>query len=147
VKNILLAIDDCEATGTETPIVKRTIELARAFSSKVWIIHIVPRPGQPPFSIDEKMLREQTAAERSREQKRLEHLAQSLKNRDVDAEAILVEGAVVTTLLKESERLSVDLIILGCHKHGSLYGALIEFTEEGLLSKCARPVMFIPLLE
>jgi nucleotide-binding universal stress UspA family protein len=147
MKNLLLAIDDCEASNMESPIIQRTIELARAFSSKVWILHIVPRSSEPPFNIDEKVLRREVAAERSHENTRLAQLAQSLQNRDVEAEALLVEGAVVDSILKESDRLSIDLIILGCHKHGLLYGALMGFTEEGLLSKCAHPIMFIPVLE
>lgn len=147
MKNLLLAIDDCEASNTESPIIKRTIELARAFSSKVWILHIVPRSGEPPFNIDEEVLRRAVAAERSHESERLAQLAQSLRDRDIEAEALLVEGAVVDSILKESDRLSIDLIILGCHKHGLLYGALMEFTEEGLLSKCAHPIMFVPILD
>ena len=126
---------------------ERAIELASAFSSKVWVLHIVPQSSQTPFNIDEKILRREAAAELFHEQELLEHLAQSLRNRDVDAEALLVAGPVVNTILKESDRLSIDLIILGCHKHGLLYGALMEFTEEGLLSKCAHPIMFIPIVE
>ena len=68
-----------------------------------------------------------------------------MKNKDVDATALLVEGPIITTILNESERLGIDLIILGCHQHGLLYGALMDNTEEGLLSKCTRPLMFIPV--
>jgi nucleotide-binding universal stress UspA family protein len=58
-----------------------------------------------------------------------------------------VEGAIIRSILDESERLDIDLIVLGCHRHGLLYGALTEFTEEGLLSKCPRPIMFVPITE
>ena len=66
-------------------------------------------------------------------------------SKNVDASALLVEGAVISTILNESERLGVDLVVLGCHRHGLLYGALMEDTEEGLLSKCTRPLLFIPV--
>jgi nucleotide-binding universal stress UspA family protein len=62
----------------------------------------------------------------------------------VDAAALLVEGATIKTILKESDRLDVDLIVLGCNKRGLLYSALMDVTEESLLSKCPRPIMFIP---
>ncbi|MEN8133458.1 MAG: universal stress protein, partial [Pseudomonadota bacterium] len=75
----------------------------------------------------------------------LQQLAQCLRDRDIDTKAMLVEGATIKTLLKESERLDVDLIVLGCHKHGLLYGAIMDVTEEGLLSKCPRPIMFVPV--
>ncbi len=145
MKNILVAIDDCETTTITTPIMERTLELASAFSSKVWILHIVPHPGQPPFNVDSRMLRGEVAAELRHEHEFLQHLAQGLRDQGIEATALLVEGAITRTILKESDRLDIDLIILGCHKHGLLYGALMEFTEEGLLSKCPRPIMFIPV--
>jgi len=147
VKNLLVAIDDCEATTIASPIIERTLELALAFSSKVWILHIVPHPNQPIFNVDSKILRGVVAAEFHREHELLQHLAQCLRDRNIDATALLVEGPIIRTILKESDRLDIDLIVLGCHRHGLLYGALIEVTEEGLLSKCARPIMFVPILE
>jgi nucleotide-binding universal stress UspA family protein len=148
VKNILIAIDDCEDTSIASPIMERTLELASAFSSKVWILHIVPNTRQSsPFNIDSRILRREIAAELCNEHDFLQHLAQCMRDRGIDAKALLVEGATIRTIQKESERLDIDLIVLGCHKHGQLYGVLMEFTEEGLLSKCSRPVMFIPIQE
>jgi nucleotide-binding universal stress UspA family protein len=144
VKNILVAIDSCETITIASPIMERTLELASAFSSKVWIFHVVPHSRQPPFNVDSKTLRRETAAEFRHEHEFLQHLAQCLRDRDVDAAALLVEGATIKTILKESDRLDIDLIVLGCHKHGLLYGALVDVTEEGLLSNCTRPIMFIP---
>jgi nucleotide-binding universal stress UspA family protein len=130
-----------------SPIMERTLELACAFSSKVWILHIVPHPGQPVFNIDGKLLRGEVAAEFRHEHEYMQQLAQCLRDRNIDATALLVEGPIIRTILKESDRLAIDLIVLGCHRHGLLFGALIEVTEEGLLSKCTRPIMFVPILE
>ena len=145
MKNILVAIDSCEATTVTSPILERTLELARAFSSKVWILHIVPPSRQPPFNLDNKTLRKEVAAELHREHEFLQQLAQCLRDRDIDATALLVEGATIKTIVKESDRLDIDLIVLGCHKHGLLYGAILDITEDGLLGKCPRPIMFIPV--
>ena len=145
MKNILVAIDSCEATTIASPIMERTLELASAFSSKVWILHIVPPSRQPPFNIDSKTWRKEFAAELHREHEFLQQLTQCLRDRDMDATALLVEGATIKTIVKESDRLDIDLIVLGCHKHGLLYGAILDITEEGLLSKCTRPIMFVPV--
>jgi len=110
----------------------------------VWILHIVPPSRQPPFNVDTKTLRGEVAAELRHEHEFLQHLAKCLRDRDVEATALLVEGATIKTILKESDRLNIDLIVLGCHKHGLLYGALMDVTEEGLLSSCSRPLMFVP---
>jgi nucleotide-binding universal stress UspA family protein len=125
---------------------EQTLELAGAFSSKVWIVHIVPDARRPtPFNVDSKVLRHEVATELCKEHKFLQSLAQSMRDHDIDAKALLIEGATIRTILSESDRLNIDLIVLGCHRHGLLYGVLMEFTEEGLLSKCPRPIMFVPI--
>ena len=147
MKNILVAIDSCETTTMASPIMERTFDLANAFSSKVWILHVVPHLGQVPFNVDSKTLRREAAAELHHEHEHFQQLAQCLRDRDVDATALLVKGPTIRTILKESDRLDIDLIVLGCHGHGLLFGALIDVTEEGLLSNCTRPIMFIPVPE
>ena len=144
MKNILVAIESCDTTTIASPIVEKTLELASAFSSKVWLLHVAPPSLQPPYNIDRKISRHEVAAELHHEHDFLQHLAKCMQGKDVDATALLVQGQVTSMILKESERLVIDLVVLGCHKHGRLYGALMEDTEEGLLSKCARPIMFIP---
>lgn len=144
MKNILVAIDSCESITIASPLMERTLELASAFSSKVWILHVVPHTREPPFNVDTGTLRREVAAELRHEHEFLQHLATCLRGRGVDAAALLVEGATIRTILKESERLAIDLIVVGCHKHGLLYGALVDVTGEGLLSHCTRPIMFVP---
>ena len=147
VKNILVAIESCETITIASPLIKRTLELASAFSSKVWVLHVVPYSRDAPFNVDTTTLRKEVATELRHEHEFLQHLAQCLRDRDIDATALLVEGPIIKTILKESDRLDIDLIILGCHSHGLLYGALTDPTEEGLLSKCLRPIMFVPAPE
>ena len=144
MKKILVAIESCETTTIASPLVEKTLELARAFSSKVWVLHVAPPSRQPPYNVDSKIARHALSDELRNEHEFLQHLAGCMKNKSVDTTALLVEGAIISTILNESERLEVDLVVLGCHRHGLLYGALMEDTEEGLLSKCTRPVMFIP---
>ena len=145
MKKILVAIESCETTTIASPIVEKTLELAGAFSSKVWVLHVAPPSRQHPYNVDSNIARHAISEELRNEHEFLQHLARCMKNKNVDATALLVEGAVISTILNESARLGVDLVVLGCHRHGLLYGALMEDTEEGLLSKCTRPLMFIPV--
>ena len=146
MKRLLVAVDNCEATTMASPLMERTLELAGAFSSKVWILHVAPSSHQPaPFNVDSRALRHGAADELCNEHEFLQGLAQCLRDRGIDARALLIEGPTIRTLLKEAQRQEIDLIVLGCHKHGALYGALLEFTEEGLLSKCPCPIMFVPV--
>jgi nucleotide-binding universal stress UspA family protein len=148
VKNILVAIDDCESTSITSPIMERAMEMANAFSSKVWLLHVIPDTDRPhPYNIDGKVLRSEVASELRCEHDFLHRLAQCLRERGIDASAHLAEGATIKMILESAERLEADLIILGCHRHSLLLGVLTEFAEEGLLGKCPRPIMFVPLPE
>ena len=147
MRNILVAIDDCQNTTIASPLMVRVIELANAFSSKVRILHVVPQSQQPPFNIDKKTLRHEVAHELHDEHEFLQQLAKCLRNRNIDATSLLVKGATIKTILHESDRLGVDLIVLGHHKHNKLYSALINGTEEGVLRKCPYPIMFVPTPE
>ena len=144
MKNILMAIESCETTTIVSPIVEKTMELAKACSSKVRIIHVVPPVKQSPYNIDSKTSRHEVATEYCSEHEFIQHLAKCMQGKNIDASALLLEGEIVSTILKAAERLKIDLIILGCQKHGRIYGALMDSTEEGLLSKCSFPIMFIP---
>ena len=145
MKNILLAIEDCEATTIASPLVERALELASAFSSKVWLVHVVPHPGEPPFNLDREVLRREIAAEYRQEHDYLQHLALCPRDRGIDASALLVEGSPASTLLAEVDRLQADLVMLGCHSHGVSYGVVLDTTEEGMLGKCRCPMMFVPV--
>ena len=145
MKKILVAIESCETTSIASPLVEKTLELARAFSSKVWVLHVAPPAHQSPYNVDRKIARHVISDELRHEHEFLQYLARCMKNKDVDANALLVEGPTISTILNESERLGVDLVVMGCRKHSLIYGALMDDTEEGLLSKCTRPIMFIPV--
>jgi nucleotide-binding universal stress UspA family protein len=145
VKNILVAIDDIETTTIASPLMERALELGHAFSGKVWLVHVVPRSRETtPFNIDKQALRDEGAAELINEHEFLQSLAHCVRERGVVAKALLIEGATVRTILKESDRLNIDLIVLGCHRHRVPYAVLTEFTEEGLLGNCTCPIMYVP---
>lgn len=145
MKNILVAIDSIDPAIIESSLMKQAIEVAGAFSSKVKILHVAPQSRQVPFNIDRNILRCEAAHKLQDEHKSLQQLAECLRDRDIEATSLLVEGATIETILHESDRLGIDLIILGCHRHNELYEALMNGTEGGVLGKCAYPVMFIPM--
>jgi nucleotide-binding universal stress UspA family protein len=144
VKTILVAIDDCESTTTASPVMQRVCELARAFSSNVWLLHVVPQSGPLPFNVDRKRVRGEIASELRHEHQFLQRLAQCLRDREIDASALLTEGATTDSILEESQRLEADLVVVGSHGHGLLYRALLDGTGERLLGESACPVMFVP---
>jgi nucleotide-binding universal stress UspA family protein len=144
MKNILVAIDDTEGTGPASPLIQRSVALARAFSSKVWLVHVIPKPGLTPFTVPRELLRSHAAAELRHEHKSVQELARYLRDSGTDASALLVEGTTVKTILREAERLNADLIVVTSHRHSLLYRALLDGAGERLLNESSRPVMFVP---
>ena len=145
MKNILMTIKDCDAISIASPIVEKTLELASYRSSRVHIIHVAPPPRDPPYNIDSTILRHEIATELRHEHNCLQHLSKCMQDMNINATALLVRGPIINTVLHESERLAVDLIIIGRHRHGPLYSALMDGTDKGLLARCPCPIMFVPV--
>jgi len=144
MKNILVAIDNIEGTRPQSPLVQRAAALARAFSSKIWLVHVVPQPGLTPFTVPRELLRGQAASELWHEHKSMQHLTHYLRDSGIEATALLVEGTPVKTILSEAERLDADLIVVASHRHSLLYRTLLDGAGERLLNQSSRPVMFVP---
>jgi nucleotide-binding universal stress UspA family protein len=147
VKKILVAVESFETTTVASPLIEKTIEMANAFSSRVWVLHVVPKSRQSPFNVDQQILRREVSHELHDEHEFVQQFSQCLRDRDINARSLLVEGATINTILHESDRLEIDLIIMGCHRHSELFAALMNETDQGMLAKCAQPIMFVPLSE
>jgi nucleotide-binding universal stress UspA family protein len=145
MKNILMAIKEIETGTITSPIVEKTIELANAHSSKVYIIHVVPPSSNLPYNVDSEMFNREVDAGHSEIHESLKLHEKYMQDANVDAEALLVQGSIINKILEESERLAADLIIIGRHKHGALYRVLMDHTEKGLLFRCSCPIMFVPV--
>jgi nucleotide-binding universal stress UspA family protein len=147
VKNILVAVDSFENLSLSSPLFESTIELARAFSSKIWMLHVAPPSGHYPFNIDNDMLRREVAHELKDQHRFLQQLAESLREIDIDATSVMVKGETVKTIISEADRLKIDLIILGCHMHRQFISVLTRDTAKSMLGKCKHPILFIPITE
>jgi nucleotide-binding universal stress UspA family protein len=145
MKNILMAIKEIETETISSPIVKQTIELAIAHSSKVYIIHVAPPSRNSPYNIDSETFSREVGAGLSEIRESLTHHVKYMQDANVDAEALLVQGSIISKILEESERLATDLIIIGRHKQGPLYRVLMDHTDKGLLFRCNCPIMFVPV--
>ena len=144
MKSIIVAIENIEGTNLASPLIVQTMELAHSFSSKVWLVHVVPRLGTTPFTVPREMLRDQAANELRHEHKFMQGLTGALRDSGIDATALLVEGSTVKTILDEADRLDADLIVVSSHRHGLLYRALLDGTGERLLNESTRPILFVP---
>ena len=120
--------------------------MADAFSSKLWLIHIAaPDPDFVGYDVGPQYIRDSRATELKKEHKLLQEYSSNLKKKGIDSEGLLVQGATIEMIIKESKKLNVDLIIAGHYDHGFFYNAFIGSVSGEIIKKSKIPVLIVPL--
>jgi nucleotide-binding universal stress UspA family protein len=136
MKTILVPIDFSEGTPQ---IIQQAVTLAKAFSSMVYLVHIeLPNEDISGKEID------QTEDEFSSEAKKLNQLAQAIRQEDIETHAILAQGVATIAILDEIEKVDADLIVMGTHGHGVISSALLGGVSQGIVKKAKCPVLLVP---
>lgn len=143
MKNIMVAID---FEGGAILLIDKANELAEKFGSKVWVVHVAaPDPEFVGIEIGPPSVREFRAKELRGEHRTIQHYTSMLNEKGTKAEGLLIPGATVDTIVEESFKLNIDLIIIGHHKHGFLYKTFAGNTDASLIKRSKVPVLIIPL--
>ena len=71
-------------------------------------------------------------------------MAETLNGAGLQAEALLVQGPTVETLMEVAGNVGADLIIMGSHGKSALYRAFIGSVSEQMLRESKVPVMIVP---
>lgn len=143
MKNLLVAID---FTENEQLLIDKAFQLAEAFGSKLWLMHIVaPDPDFVGFDVGPQYIRDSRAEEIRKEHRLLQEYTASLEEKGVASEGLLIQGATTEMILKESTHLNVDLIMAGHHEHGFFYNAFLGSVSTEILKKSKIPVLIVPL--
>jgi nucleotide-binding universal stress UspA family protein len=144
MKNILVTVNFEEK---ETLIlINRAVEIAEKFGSKVWLIHIAaPDPDFVGYEVGPQYIRDNRADELKTEHQLIKKYVEDLKEKKINSEGLLVQGATVDMILKESQKLQIDLLILGHHKHNLLYKIFVQDIDDAIIYESKIPVLIIPL--
>jgi len=139
---LLVAVDFSDSSRIVIESVKN---LAKAVSGKVWLLHVAePDPEFVGYDVDPPEMRDAVARKFHREHQHIQELSKELRAKGVDCEALLIQGPTVETILRESEKLSVDMVVLGSHGKGILRHILLGSTSEGVIQKSSVPVLVVP---
>jgi len=155
-KSILAAID---LAVSSDQVLAATREYAKAFSAKVYLVHVTQREPTPEHAtIDLSMLSDpisgpdlpinvdrQEEADRLRaEHRTLQDLRKNLSDEGIDATALTIEGATVEKLLLEIERLDIDLVIMAPHAPGFFRDIFIGSTTKEVIRDAPCPILVLP---
>ena len=145
LKNILVAVDFNDAVGE---ILGYAEGLAQKFGAKVWVVHVAePEPDFVGYEPGPQYIRDMKAEEFSEEHRNLQSICDTFLGKEIEKEALLIQGSTVETVLEEAEKLKSDLLIVGTHKHSFLHNLLQESVSLELLKKSNIPLLAIPIEE
>jgi nucleotide-binding universal stress UspA family protein len=140
--NILVAIDFSEIAPA---ILAQAEFLTQATGGKLWLIHVAPpEPDFVGYQTGPQTERDYIAHQCWEEHRQLQQQAEALRNKEIEATALLLQGPTVETILKEARKLAADLIIVGSHGRSGLYQVLIGSVSSGILQQATCPVLVVP---
>lgn len=144
-KNIMVAVDFNDSIG-ELMVYADT--LAQAYNSKVWVLHVAdPEPDFVGYEPGPQYIRDIKAEEYREEHRNLQEICKNFLSEDINAEALLIQGSTVETVLSEAQKLHIDLLIVGTHKHSFLHNLLNESVSMELIKKAEIPMLTVPIDE
>jgi nucleotide-binding universal stress UspA family protein len=142
MKNILVAIDFSDITGR---LIEKAVQLATKFDAKLWLIHVAaPTPDFVGYDVGPQYIRDARAEVLREEHRKLQTHAARLNDDGLKAEALLIQGPTVETLVKEAKILEVDLLILGSEDHGKLFDTIFGSVWKEVVKKAKIPVLIVP---
>lgn len=142
MKNILLALD---LKPSDQQLIMQAKSLASKFKSKIWIIHITaPEPDFVGYEVGPEYIRQSRADELRAEHKHLHKIMDDFRQASIDAEGLLIQGPTVEMIEKEVEKLNIDLLIIGSHRHGFLYETFVGHTSIKMIKKLSIPILIVP---
>jgi nucleotide-binding universal stress UspA family protein len=148
--NILVAIDLSESSQI---VIEQVKKLASGLSAKIWLLHVANVSPDLSFSpvgpdqvtyLDAGGIRDAIAKKFHNEHRQLQQISKELRSLGLDCTSLLVEGSTAQTILKEADKLSADMVVLGSQGKGVVGRFLLGSTCEEMLNKSSVPVLIIP---
>lgn len=142
MRSILVPIDFSEVSER---VIEQAAALATAFSSKLCLLHVAaPDPAFVGWEPGPDIVRHERAASLRDEHRRIQDKADALRAAGIDAQALLVQGPTLETILDRAAKVDADVIVIGSHGHGALYRALLGSISEGVVRGSRCPVLIVP---
>lgn len=142
MENILVPIDFSETT---VEVLDKAASLARAWESKLWLIHVVSPTSMPTRGKqDPGLIRKGTAAKLKKIRWQLRQEACDLRRQGLKATALVVRGGAVKSIVKHAQKIPADMIVIGSHGDSTLYRYLLGSVSEGVLEETNCPVLIVP---
>jgi nucleotide-binding universal stress UspA family protein len=158
IRSILYATD----LGLYAPyVLQHALSLARVFNAQLYVVHAVEPLGLFAESVLQTYLDDDTLKElRAKglgtvmsniEQRVLEgfrdEMGEAVQDLDMIRAVRVVQGDPPQVILEEVQKLSVDLLVVGSHSHGTSLDTPLGRTAARLVQLSEVPVYLVPMLQ
>lgn len=142
MKHILIPYD-FSAVGEQ--LLNVATDLAKPLGAKLWVVHVAaPDPDFVGFKVGPQYVRDHMADLLRQEHQDLQDITKRIGEQGIEAEALLVQGPTVDTLLEVAKRVQADLFVVGSHGRSALFRAFVGSVSEQLLKDSKIPVLVVP---
>lgn len=112
------------------------------------MVHVAaPDPDFAGFDAGPQYIRDMRADELRDEHKELQQIRDMFIDKNIESDALLIQGSTVETVLQEAKKLKADILIVGTHKHSFFYNLFAESVSVELFKNAEIPVLSIPIEE
>ena len=144
MKKILVAIN---VEKNAERLIAKAEEIAQAFGSRIWILHVSePDPDDylgleagPQFAQNKRV------EDRKREGALVKRLAEELRDKNIEAQGVQLEGSTAKMIKTAVQEIKADLVIAGHHKRNFFYQMFVGSVEQDLIDDLHVPVLLVPV--
>jgi len=112
---------------------------------EIYLLYVAePDPSFVGYEAGPDEVRHEVAVEFKREHEQLHAMADRLREQGHEAQAIMVQGPTVQTILEQAEKLDAEVIVVGSHGRGKLFDLVVGCVSAGVIRKSPVPVLVVP---
>jgi nucleotide-binding universal stress UspA family protein len=141
--NLVVAIDFGERTDRILAAARKT---ARATGAQVYLVHVAePEPAFVGYKAGPDVVRDQVAQEYREQHRLLQSYADEMRAAGIDTTALLIQGPIAESILKEAADVEAELIIMGTHGRSAVFEIVVGGISHAVLRNTTIPVLLVPV--
>ena len=145
MNNLLITLD-LEDQSQIDQMLKHSIDLAKAYSAKCWLIHIAePDPEFVGYGTGPQYIRDEIADELRSEHRQIQRFSDKLKAEGLESDGLLIQGPTEDMILEEIQKLNIDLLVIGNKKRGFFQELFVGSITNDLIKDVNIPIFLVPL--
>jgi nucleotide-binding universal stress UspA family protein len=76
--------------------------------------------------------------------RKVQTLSANIRNEGIDTTGLMIQGAIVKTILKQASKLNVDMIILGSQQHSFIHQCILGSISNEVIHNANVPILVVP---